>query len=68
MERGHVHLFNELKNLTNDQELTSGDYFEFKGKNYKKNEKVTCMGFKKKSIDVPRGLPYTVNTAASVNV
>ena len=67
MERGDVHLFNEQKKLINDQELTSGDYFEFKEKK-EKNEKVTCMGFKKKSIDVPRGLPYTVNTAASVNV
>ena len=32
-----------------------------------KNEKVTPVRFKKKS-DVPRGLPFTVNTAASVNV
>ena len=28
MERDDVQLFNDLKKLTNDQELTSGDQFE----------------------------------------
>ena len=32
MERIDVQLFNELKKLTNGQELTSGDHFEFNEK------------------------------------
>ena len=71
IERSKLDLFNELKKLKNGQELTSGDHFEFNEKKMKKMKKWHVWDSnpgKKKSIDVPRGLPYTVNTAASVNV
>ena len=40
MERGDVQLFNELKKLKNDQELTSGDHFESNKKRMKKIKKM----------------------------
>ena len=52
--------------MENGQELTSGDQFEFNAHDGKKRNNDTYEI--QKEVDVPRGLPYTVNTAASVNV
>ena len=38
MERGDAQLFNDLKKLTNDQELTPGDHFECNENNGKKRK------------------------------